>query len=149
MQIAAQGVALGNQIAAQGMAHDVVLAKIANSSATVGVHALLEVPGPGGILPSAAAPVVWFPPTVFDLQGMSGVRGESSCVFSSALTCGNFVVIVTYLQQRNSRTCSTRRPGFAAAALYNFYAIPGAMPQAVGARRVAVAQFIGVRGPIV
>ena len=86
-QVAAQGLALGNQIAALGnqiAALGVSISKSANSSATIGVDALQEVAGPANNLPSAAG--VWFPATVFDLQGMSGVHGELSFMGTPIVT---------------------------------------------------------------
>lgn len=75
--LAAQIAALGGQIAALG----IQIAKMMNSSALLGAHTLQEVPGPGNVLPSAAAPLIWFPATRTELDVMSGPRGESpECV---------------------------------------------------------------------
>lgn len=70
--LAMQVAAIAIQIAALGAQ----MAKMMNSSALLGSHVLQEVPGPGNVLPSNAAPPLWFPATRTELDVMTGPRGE-------------------------------------------------------------------------
>ena len=85
-QIAALSVQMANGFAAAAAAAAVAaaaaaavadkqFAKLHNSSAMLGLHALIEVSGPGHVLPSAAAPPIWFPRTRSEFANMTGPRG--------------------------------------------------------------------------
>lgn len=140
-QIAAlttQVAALGAQVAAlAGLPAQVAALaaqniKMLNSSALINVHSLHPLPDAAGVLPTAAAPPVWFPVTLGALIGMSAGRGEPEwCegdpVATSTPSCWTHPALPA--------------PGLA---LCDFYGL-APHPTNVNTRRAAVAAHIGVR----